>query len=310
MAYDPKIHHRRSIRLKGHDYAGGGLYFITICAHREFISAMGGAPFPGVMREIIEQHIRITAEKCPQVEWGEWVVMPDHFHALIRMRKGTLRLGDVLGGFKSAVSKEWRRIGAEGARNASPVREKAEPRIWHRNYYEVMVRSPEAEEKISEYIRMNPWRCVQQFENGLRGMGNVSLWHLEKTGVLCSRGEGRGEKRGEACRARTMDGAVYLSGFHSPMEKEILAALLKAEVPVICCPAWGLDTIPAVCAEPLQQNRMLIVEMRNQEGNLTAAEKRNRFVLEQSDRLWIPFVNPGGMLERLMREVGVKGKLL
>ena len=29
--YDPNIHHRRSIRLKGYDYAQAGLYFITIC---------------------------------------------------------------------------------------------------------------------------------------------------------------------------------------------------------------------------------------------------------------------------------------
>ncbi len=39
--YDPRIHHRRSIRLKGHDYAGGGVYFVTICAHREFIGWAG-----------------------------------------------------------------------------------------------------------------------------------------------------------------------------------------------------------------------------------------------------------------------------
>jgi len=32
--YNPTIHHRKSIRLKVHDYAGGGLYFVTICAHR------------------------------------------------------------------------------------------------------------------------------------------------------------------------------------------------------------------------------------------------------------------------------------
>jgi len=31
MHYDPKKHHRRSIRLKGYDYARAGLYFITIC---------------------------------------------------------------------------------------------------------------------------------------------------------------------------------------------------------------------------------------------------------------------------------------
>jgi len=29
--FNPKIHHRRSIRLKGYDYSRAGLYFITIC---------------------------------------------------------------------------------------------------------------------------------------------------------------------------------------------------------------------------------------------------------------------------------------
>ena len=29
--YNPQIHHRRSIRLKGYDYSQEGLYFITIC---------------------------------------------------------------------------------------------------------------------------------------------------------------------------------------------------------------------------------------------------------------------------------------
>ena len=31
MKYDPNIHHRRSIRLRGYDYAQAGAYFITLC---------------------------------------------------------------------------------------------------------------------------------------------------------------------------------------------------------------------------------------------------------------------------------------
>ena len=31
MKFDPEIHHRRSIRLKGYDYSRAGLYYITIC---------------------------------------------------------------------------------------------------------------------------------------------------------------------------------------------------------------------------------------------------------------------------------------
>ena len=31
MTYNPDIHHRRSIRLKGYDYSQPGMYFITVC---------------------------------------------------------------------------------------------------------------------------------------------------------------------------------------------------------------------------------------------------------------------------------------
>ena len=30
MKYDPKIHHRRSIRLPGYDYTQAGTYFVTL----------------------------------------------------------------------------------------------------------------------------------------------------------------------------------------------------------------------------------------------------------------------------------------
>jgi hypothetical protein len=33
--FNPKIHHRRSIRLKGYDYSQARLYFITICTQNQ-----------------------------------------------------------------------------------------------------------------------------------------------------------------------------------------------------------------------------------------------------------------------------------
>jgi len=326
MVYDPEKHHRRSIRLKGHDYAGGGTYFVTLCAHREFVRAAGGKPFEP-MKELIEERMRITAEKSPGMQWGESVIMPDHFHALIRIRKGAnLSLGNLIGGFKAAISREWRKrikseegeegeegeAGGEGAAGRArtggiypaplhpPLHPALDFRIWHRNYYEMIVRSAEAEEKIAEYIKMNPWKCVQNFGNGLRGIGNPALWNAEKLGVLCSR---------NAPHIGTLpDAAVYFGGWHSPKEKEILDWLLKKGKQIIACPAWGIERAASVRAisisplQALQNNRMLILEMRNQEGDLAAAEQRNRFVIENADALFTPHVTPGGMLDRLLKE--------
>ena len=53
MKYNPNIHHRRSIRLKGYDYAQNGVYFINICVqnreclfgeikNKKYVSTMRG----------------------------------------------------------------------------------------------------------------------------------------------------------------------------------------------------------------------------------------------------------------------------
>jgi len=49
------------------------------------VSQEKGATQVSPVREIIEERMRITAEKCPYMRWEEFVIMPDHFHALIRM---------------------------------------------------------------------------------------------------------------------------------------------------------------------------------------------------------------------------------
>lgn len=250
--------------------------------------------------------MRITAEKFPFMKWEEVAIMPDHMHALIRMEGGHQRLGDVVGGFKAAVSREMHR-GAD-------ISVAPDIRIWHRNYYETIVRAPEAEKNIRVYIRLNPWKLVQQaaHEGGsLRMIGNPALWSRLKTAVLCSR-RCPDSVLIAAKRRASNAGAdrCFIGGFHSPPEKSILDALLGSQAKLICCPAWGIDTMrmPAEWLPALEANRMLIVEIRAREagvgplaGDLAAAEQRNRFVLEQAENRWLPHVEPRGMLDRLVK---------
>lgn len=284
MSFDPAKHHRRSIRLKGHNYSGGGMYFVTLCAHAgaTCVSPIRGAPFALPVREIIAEEWARCGELRDDVFPGEFVVMPDHFHGLIEIRPGPSELGHVIGAFKAAVSRRIRRGDMHVA-------------LWHRNYYEMIVRTPEAAENIRRYIRMNPWKCIQNFGNGLRGMGNPSLWNAEKVGILCSR-------TGVPDIGKIPDAEVYLGGFHSPPEKQILDELLKRRAKIILCPAWELESVRPEFLAPLQENRMLILEMKDRSGDLSAAEQRNRFVIQNADRLWTPHIAPGGMLDRLLKE--------
>lgn len=60
----------------------------------------------------------------------------------------------------------------------------------------------------------------------------------------------------------------------------------------------------------LEDNRLLVLEMTNCEGNLAAAKERNSFVIERSDQLWLPYIAPDGMLDGMIRVAGVKAKMV
>ena len=83
--YNPNIHHRRSIRLKGYDYATAGLYFVTICTQNR--AMMFGRINNGEMvlndaGRMVEQWYAKTAEKFPDIVCHEMIVMPNHFHCI------------------------------------------------------------------------------------------------------------------------------------------------------------------------------------------------------------------------------------
>ena len=98
--YDPKIHHRRSIRLKGYDYSQSGLYFITICC--QYRACLFGKITVGANRirpemilnefgQIAHDEWLKTLEIRNNVKLGAFVVMPNHIHGIIEItRRGEL----------------------------------------------------------------------------------------------------------------------------------------------------------------------------------------------------------------------------
>lgn len=84
--FDPKIHHRKSIRLQGYDYSQAGAYFVTIVTyHRDCL-------FGQIENEImVLNDLGIIADECwraipehfPFVELGAHIIMPNHAHGII-----------------------------------------------------------------------------------------------------------------------------------------------------------------------------------------------------------------------------------
>jgi putative transposase len=86
MKYNPKIHNRKSIRLKGYDYSQAGLYFVTICCQNR--THFYGRIENNIMQlndagKMIEKWYAELENKFPDIKCQQMVVMPNHFHCII-----------------------------------------------------------------------------------------------------------------------------------------------------------------------------------------------------------------------------------
>lgn len=96
MAYNPDIHHRRSIRLCDYDYGAAGFYFVTICVHER--RALFGTIIDGIMHlndagRMVEDEYHRLSDHYPHIKCHEYVIMPNHFHAIIQITDGVVGAG-------------------------------------------------------------------------------------------------------------------------------------------------------------------------------------------------------------------------
>ena len=75
---DPQEHRRRSIRLKGYDYALPGAYFVTICT-RDRRCVLDNP----VIRGIITDVWYALPRWFPTVDLDSFVIMPNHVHMVL-----------------------------------------------------------------------------------------------------------------------------------------------------------------------------------------------------------------------------------
>jgi len=166
-------HRRRSIRLAGYDYSRTGAYFVTVCTQNRaclFGDIAGGEMRLNVAGEIVRDEWLRTGSIRSNVVLDAFVVMPNHFHAVIFLtecrRRGDRRvaptaagpvpqsIGAIMAGSKSAAAK---RINAMRNTPGLPV--------WQRNYYEHVIRNDSSLNRIREYIMANPVRWDDDEEN-------------------------------------------------------------------------------------------------------------------------------------------------
>ena len=176
MPYDPRIHQRRSIRLKGHDYTQPGAYFITLCTQMR--QCLFGNVVKSKMQLNYLGHIAFNCwEAIPDhflhIELDTFVVMPNHLHGILIITDTSVgawhchaptreqfgkpvhgSIPTVIGSYKSAVSK-----------NINVIWHTKGQSIWQRNFYEHISRDQKSLDHIREYILNNPQRWADDPEN-------------------------------------------------------------------------------------------------------------------------------------------------
>ena len=88
MTYNPNIHHRKSIRFKGYDYAQTGLYFITICTHNRkclFGDIKNGKMILNNAGQMANQCWLEIPDHFPNVQLHAHIIMPNHTHGIIEI---------------------------------------------------------------------------------------------------------------------------------------------------------------------------------------------------------------------------------
>ncbi len=186
--YDPDVRHRRSIRLAGFDYAAAGVYFVTIVTQQRL--PVLGAVADGVTElssagAMVAHWWDRLPSKFPNVQLDVSVVMPNHIHGVLafseevdepvgaaprgrpepnptpggRPHGAAPTLGDVITWFKTMTTNAYFRGVKEYHWGPVPAR------LWQRNYYEHVVRSPEDLDRLLRYIEQNPARWGEDEEN-------------------------------------------------------------------------------------------------------------------------------------------------
>ena len=187
VKYDPNIHHRGSIRLPWYDYSQDGWYFVTMCAlgHK----CLFGKFADGQIQlyeygRIIDKCWKWLAEQYDYVHLDRCVVMPNHLHGIIIIRRGGSRTApyvdknSFLGGSRTAPTTKntqkckplSRLVGAfktVSTKQINIIRNTPGRKLWQRNYYEHIIRSEEELNHIQQYIVDNPanWRTDKENPN-------------------------------------------------------------------------------------------------------------------------------------------------
>ena len=160
--------HSMKRRCFCHDYRDRGIYMITLEVknRRPILSRLAGEQIELTpLGKAVADCWRQIPHFHPKVQLLEFVVMPDHFHGLLFVRRQmTCHLGEIVQGFKIGCTKIYR-----AQLNDAHIMSGEEPymaqSLFTHGYHDRILTHKGQLETLFQYIRDNPRRLAAHFAN-------------------------------------------------------------------------------------------------------------------------------------------------
>lgn len=148
----------------------------------------------------------------------------------------------------------------------------------------------------------------------LTHIGNRSLLAQKLTAFFCSQ-QCPGDiiiKSQDWANQAALGAATIISGFHTPVEKDVLRILLRGKHPAILCVARSLKNyrVPTDLKPSIEAGTLLLISpFAASERRVTAelAEQRNRHILTMVDTVLIAHAAPNSKTAELAAEASTRG---
>ena len=155
MEMTKEFPNRKSTRLKSFDYSTTGAYFITICTKdRKMLFAPVGAD--SISARMVERTFLETIDRYNGVDSPIYVVMPNHFHAIITISRADMEsaptVSEIVQSFKRYSTIAYTKMVRDG------VLPPFDKQIWQRSFYDHIIRNRDDYNEIFKYIYENPSR--------------------------------------------------------------------------------------------------------------------------------------------------------
>lgn len=142
--------------------------------------------------------------------------------------------------------------------------------------------------------------------------GNEKLLNAKKTAFLCSEHYSSASvlKSYDWAMEQRKKGNCIISGFHSPLEQDVLEILLRGSQPIIMVLGRGMYKKPnQKISTQVQAGRLLVLTPFPRDKiyiTQETAEIRNRLVLSIADSIVIGHMTKHGQIEKIIETIGDK----